>query len=371
MSESESRITVALLATPEATASTLYGMYELFTAAGRDWAFIMTGRPGEARFRPVIVSTDGRRLRAANAIPIEPHYALADCPAPDIVCVPDLFVAPQEQLTGRYRAETEWLRSTYAAGALLATACSGALLLAESGLLDGQDVTTHWGYCASLAAAYPGLRVQANRALVVSGDGQRIVTAGGGTSWQDLVLFLVARFAGVEEAMRLARVYLIDWHDMGQQPYAALTGARQVEDSLIRRCQAWIAEHYDEPAPVAAMTRLSGLSDRSFSRRFSQVTGMPPMEYVHTLRLEEAKQMLEGGDLPVEAVANEVGYEDASFFGRLFRRKVGMTPARYRRRFGALRRTLQLGRTPSSQEAGQRAAPSPVTPQARVSSARR
>jgi len=88
------------------------------------------------------------------------------------------------------------------------------------------------------------------------------------------------------------------------------------------------------------MVRLSGLAERTFKRRFRQATGLAPLEYVHTLRLEEAKQMLESGDAPVDAVAREVGYEDAGFFSRLFRRKVGLTAAQYRRRFGSLRRRL-------------------------------
>lgn len=93
------------------------------------------------------------------------------------------------------------------------------------------------------------------------------------------------------------------------------------------------------------MERLSGLAERSFKRRFRQATGMSPMEYVHTLRLEETKQILETTDLPVEAVANEVGYEDASFFGRLFKRNVGLTPAQYRKRFKSLRTALEDGYT--------------------------
>lgn len=102
----------------------------------------------------------------------------------------------------------------------------------------------------------------------------------------------------------------------------------------------WIAENYETANPVAAMRRLSGLAARSFARRFQQATGMPPLEYVHALRLEEAKQMLEAGSLPIEAIANEVGYEDAGYFSRLFRRKVNLTPMQYRKRFGALRESL-------------------------------
>jgi transcriptional regulator GlxA family with amidase domain len=141
--------------------------------------------------------------------------------------------------------------------------------------------------------------------------------------------------------MRLAKIYLVDWHHVGQQPYASLTSARQVEDAVIRRCQAWLAEHYPRESPVAAMAEISGLAERSFKRRFAKATGLSPMDYVHTLGLEEAKQILETTDQAIETVANEVGYEDASFFGRLFRRKVGVTLAQYRKRFRGLRQALE------------------------------
>ena len=113
-----------------------------------------------------------------------------------------------------------------------------------------------------------------------------------------------------------------------------------MDDAVIARCQAWIAEHYREPSPVAAMVRLSGVAERSFKRRFQAATGMSPLEYVHTLRLEAAKEMLETSAQPAEAIAFEVGYEDAGFFRRLFRRHVQLTPSQYRKRFGALRSAM-------------------------------
>jgi transcriptional regulator GlxA family with amidase domain len=341
MGNPKDRLTVALLAIPQITASTLYGMHDLFCSAGRDWDFLVKGVPGEARIQSRIVARQRQGFAVANGVWIQPHVDLRGCPAPDVICVPEVFVAPQEDLSGRYSAEIEWLRGCYTAGATLATACSGAVLLAEAGLLDGQEATSHWGYCDALSSRYPEIRMQAERALVVTGIEQRILMAGGGTSWQDLALFLIARFLGVEEAMRLAKIYLVDWHHVGQQPYASLTSARQVEDAVIRRCQAWLAEHYARESPVAAMVAISGLAERSFKRRFAKATGLSPMDYVHTLRLEEAKQTLETTDHPIEAVANEVGYEDASFFGRLFRRKVGVTPAQYRKRFRGLRQALE------------------------------
>jgi len=343
MPDANSKPVVALLAVRESTASTLYGMYEILESAGRDWGWVTDGAAGESALAPLIVSADGRGFRAPNGLRLEPHRALAQCAKPDVVVIPDLLVAPGEDLSGRYERESAWLASRYAAGAVLAAACTGALVLAEAGLLDDQDATTHWAYCSAMAEHYPRVRIHANRALVVSGAQQRLILAGGGTSWHDLALFLVARLVNTEEAMRVARLHLLDWHHVGQQPFATLTRSCQVDDAVIVKSQEWIAQHYDEDAPVAAMVRLSGLTERTFKRRFARATGMSPLEYVLALRLEETKHLLETTQDPIEAVANQVGYEDASFFGRLFKRKVGVTPAQYRKRFQALRTVLEQG----------------------------
>lgn len=331
---------VAILAFPEVTASVLYGLYDLFLSAGRDWGVIVDGRPGVSLMQPVVVSRLAGPFAVSNGVTIVPERRLAECTVPEIVCVPEVAVPPGEPLES-FAAEVAWLRHCHAAGATIATACSGAMLLAQTGLLDGCDATTHWAYCDVLRARHPRVRVHPQRALVVSGEGQRLVMAGGGTSWLDLGIYLISRFAGLEAAMQTARVNLIEWHDIGQQPFARLARSRQANDAVIARCQTWIAQNYRAPSPVAAMAALSGLPERSFKRRFQQATGMSPLEYVHTLRLEEAKQMLESSDASVETIANEVGYEDAGFFSRLFRRQVSLTPAHYRKRFGALRRALQ------------------------------
>ena len=336
-------VTVAVLAFPEATASVVYGMYDLFMSAGRDWGIVVEGQPGPSLMQPVVVSARAEAFRASNDVLIAPQQTLDSCPRPDIVCISEIAVPPGEPLDGRFVPEIAWLQRCYQSGSTLASACSGAMLLAEAGLLNGHEATTHWAYCDILRRRYPEVNVQSQRALVVSGEGQRLVMAGGGTSWLDLALYLIARTVGVEVAMQVARINLIDWHHIGQQPFARLARSRQVDDAIIARCQTWIAESYHERAPVAAMVRLSGLAERSFKRRFQQATGMSPLEYVHTLRLEEAKHLLERSDQPVEAIANQIGYEDAGFFSRLFRRQVKLTPAQYRKRFGAMRKAIQSG----------------------------
>ena len=335
-------LNVAILAVPEVTASALFGMFDVFSSPGRDFSFITNGTAGEQKMRPFIISRSTESFAAANGIIVNPHYSFDNCPLPDIVCIPDFFVDPTGNVHGQYEAEVNWLKHVHEAGAMLASACSGAVLLGEAGLLENCEATIHWGYAKMLSNNYPSVKVASNKSLVLSGVSQRILTAGGGSSWQDLALYLIARFVGLEDAIQVARVWMLQWHDLGQKPFASLMYFRQTEDAIINRCQEWAALNYKQPAPVQALIKLSGLPARSFDRRFKSSTGMTPLDYVHALRLEEAKQMLETSELPIEAIANETGYEDTSFFGRLFRRKVGLTPNQYRTRFSALSRALNV-----------------------------
>ena len=204
-------------------------------------------------------------------------------------------------------------------------------MLAEAGLLAGCDATTHWAFAADLAR-YPNVKVRTNQSLVVTGVGERIVAGrdqlAGHGALPD------RRYIGLKEARQVARIHMLDWHDGGQLPYASLLVTKQIDAQ----------HHYAMPGMGGAELRhgCSGgrddahrrLPERSFfMRRFTVATGMSPLEYVHRLQIEEAKQMLETADEPIEVVAAEVGYQDGSFFSRLFRRRVGMTPAHYRRRF--------------------------------------
>ncbi|GGX68228.1 GlxA family transcriptional regulator [Saccharospirillum salsuginis] len=331
-------IEVALLATPESTGSTLYGMVDVLSSVGRDWPLLTTGQAGESIIRPLILSRDLEPLPIANGGLVQPQQRLAEDYQPDVVCVLELFFDPFRGPQTDYSPEVEWLKGYWQRGGIIAAACTGAYLLGQGGLLDDQDATTHWAYCDLMARSFPSARVHPNRVLVTAGLGQRLIMAGGGTSWMDMALYLIARFFGVEEATRVAKVNLIDWHENGQQPYAMLSQTRQVEDARIAETQTWVAQHYNQRSPVATMVTMSGLSERSFKRRFKLATGLSPMEYVLTLRLEEAKHILETSDVAIDVVAEEVGYQDAAFFSRKFQQKVGITPAQYRRKFGGLRR---------------------------------
>lgn len=342
---------VAIVAAPCATASTVYGLYDFFCGVGRDWEMLTGEAPGGSAAGPrtvacSIVAAEPAAFATANGSWIQPTASFDTSACPDVAIVGDAMLPPGETPGEECRPAAEWLARCYDEGATVASACSGAVLLAAAGLLEGREVATHWAWCEAVARAVPSAQVHPERVLVASGEGQRLITAGGGFSWHDLALVLVARYFGEEEAMRQARLHLIDWHADGQLPYAMLSRTRQVDDPAIAECQAWLTEHFRESAPITRLVEHSPLSERSLKRRFRSATGMSPLEYVQTLRLEEAKALLETSDRPIEQIALDVGYEDARFFRKLFRRRVGLTALAYRRRFAPVRRALRSAAAP-------------------------
>ncbi len=324
---------VALLVLPESTPASIYGLYEVFNAVGHQWESLTGEAAAGGRMKPRIVARDGIPPPSALGLPIAPQEDLG--PA-DIVIIADLAFNAEFDPRGRWPTETAWLRERYEAGAVVCSVCTGTLALAEAGLLDGETVTTHWAASDLIAAHYPGVHLAPQRILTASGDGDRILTAGGTSAWADLALYLVARFSSGTEAVRAAKIFLLGDHSEGQLPFAGARKAQSHDDAIVAEAQEWIVDNYHRANPVAVMTTRSGLAPRTFLRRFKTATGYTPTDYVQTLRIEEAKQLLETGSLSVEAIGFEVGYEDPNFFRRLFKRMTGITPARYRQQFSKI-----------------------------------
>lgn len=318
-----STLHLAVLALPESGAMAASGLHEVLSATQQGDAPVV--------IRPVLVAPDAAPFRASNGLVLTPERAL-DSALNDMVVICDAHLADNETPAGRWGAETDWVRRHHEAGRLVASVCSGALLLAEAGLLDGGDAASHWSLAPLFRDRYPQVRFRPERILCASGPAGSLVTTGGASSWQDLALWLIARVCGAPEAARIARLFLIGDRGLGQLPFSSMARPRQHEDPLISSVQAWLVDHYAEPHPVTAMAARAGLSERTFNRRFISATGYRPVEYVQVLRIEEAKQVLEREDWPIEEVAALAGYEDAAFFRRLFRRLTGITPAQYRRR---------------------------------------
>lgn len=331
--EPQKPLLVAVVATPHTGTAGTFIIMDLLAAVGLLWETLHGEAPQPPRFLPRLVTVDGKPYRDFHGVLIEPHGALADYPNPDIVMIPELAIGPFEPVPESFAALAEWIRSAYHGGSLVASLCSGSMLLSETGLLDGEEATSHWGYCDVIASRHPTIRMRKDRVLVLAGEGHRLITAGGFSSWHDLLLYLVGRLAGREEARRLAKLFLLDWHSEGQLPFTALTVGRRHEDKLITAAQLWVADNYSNLNPVSAMAAQSGLTERSFLRRFRRATGQSPLGYVQTLRIEEAKQLLETTALSFDEIAAEVGYTEPSAFRHLFRKLVGVTASAYRRRY--------------------------------------
>lgn len=323
-------IRVAILATAEVEPWVALGIHDSFWAVGVLWNRVM-GQPEDPAFAPQIIAPSAGPLLTCTGAEIQPHASIDNAGEADIIFIPSILTPSGGDFGRANPGVLDWIRDAHRGGTRIVSSCTGSLALAEAGLLNGLEATTHWAFVDQMRAEYPNVKVRADRIIVAADKEGRIVSAGGATSWTDLVLYLVGRHVSEEEARRLAKMSLFDWHHNGQNPYARLI-MRQSTDAAIRKAQEWAAENYCEQDIVTAMAEHAKLPIKTFTRRFKAATGYTPLDYVQRLRIEESKQMLETSDSAVESIAEDVGYADAASFRRLFKRLVGESPAEYRRR---------------------------------------
>ncbi|HEY6080298.1 MAG TPA: helix-turn-helix domain-containing protein [Polyangiaceae bacterium] len=321
---------VSLVGFPDTVASTLYGIYDVMNAFSLVDLF---QNVAQAPFQVEIVGEQAGPLVLANGVPIEVQRSIDELDATDIVIVPSIILRGGEWQKERYPKLVGWLRKVHAQGAILCSACSGVFLLGETGLFDGKDAAVHFGYVRGLTDAYPSVKVHSERVLVISGSRDDLVTSGASTTWHDMVLYLIARYAGATSAQEVARFFALQWHQEGLTPYIVFEGKSDHGDGEIASAQHWLRERFALANPVEEVVKRSKLAERTFKRRFLAATGLTPINYVQRLRIEDAKRRLERTDASVEEISWRVGYEDAAFFRRLFRRTTGLAPGAYRKRF--------------------------------------
>jgi transcriptional regulator GlxA family with amidase domain len=326
---------IDVLAAESCRGAILYGLYDLLTSVGSAWSYLTEGTPSPPLTRVRIVARTKEPFRCISGVPVMPDATLEEAHDAEIVCLPNFrigMLTPPRDVLG---PEIDWVVHRHGAGARLATACSGSALLADAGLLDGEEATAHWSMAEVFEKRYPKVAFCPDRTLTFAGEGDSIVMSGGMASWQDLALYLIARYIGPDHAARSARFYCVDPKPDGQRHYAAPMRRLQSEDAVIQHCQAWLANAYNDSDAVGRMIAWSGLPRRTFDRRFRAATGYSPKDYVQSLRIEEAKQLLERDGQSVERIAEAVGYGDVRAFRRLFRNMTGLSPAEYRRRFSS------------------------------------
>ncbi len=330
--EEASTLTALIVAVPETAGSALYGMVDVLAATGNLWQQL-AGEPTRKLILPRIVSPTRSPFKCGNSIPVSPDLAVEEDPHAGIVILPELWLAPDDDMKGRYPNLLDWVRRRYQTGSTIYSACSGSVMLAATGLLNGRDATSHWGYEDLFRKSFPEVRFRPEPNLAFADPAGRIVTAGGTTSWHDLAIHIISRHCSPGEALRIAKVYLLKWHGEGQLPYANLVRRQPHADSVVRRCEDWLSKNFREPHAVAGVVTACGLPERSAKRRFKLATGSTLIDYVQNLRIEEAKRMLETNGASFEEIAVAVGYENPAFLRNLFKRCTGLTPGAYRRMF--------------------------------------
>ncbi|QSP94640.1 helix-turn-helix domain-containing protein [Marinobacter salinisoli] len=319
---------VAVIGFDGALASAITGIIDLFRLAGVSWARIHNEAPAPL-FETRLLTETGGACRCINGITLVADGRWDTDGDADIVIIPtigaliDTVLAQNPGLIG-------WLSRQDSQHTLVASNCTGAFLLAEAGLLDGKEATTHWGFSNQFRQRYPRVYCRPEKLVTVDG---RVACAGGGMAWWDLGIYLVERYAGQEVSRQLAKAFVIDAGRTSQAPYSALQTKRYHNDPTILNLQIWLDTNYARPISLKDLSEQSGLSERSLFRRFRTATGDTPTTYLQLLRIEHVRQQLESSRQPIEDIIHAAGYEDVSSFSRLFKKHTGMAPGAYRARF--------------------------------------
>ena len=305
--------------------STAIGPIEVFHSAGLLWNRLH-GEKEEPRFRVRIASIDGKMVQSLCSLGLTPQCAIRDIRKTDIIVLPASGLDLQERIA-RNTALLPWLRKWHARGAWIAGICSGVAFLAEAGLLDGKQATTHWAVAEAMRKRYP--KVTWLPEQFVTEDG-RMLCSGGLYASIDVSLYLVEKFCGHEIALQCAKSMLVSMPRSSQAGYSVVPLSRPHSDDRIRQAEQYLQKHFDRGVSIDDLAVEMGMSPRTLIRHFKAATGRLPGEYIQTLRMSAAKEQLESGKVPIQDVCEKIGYEDVAFFRSLFKRHTGMTPAEYR-----------------------------------------
>ncbi|CAB1221802.1 GlxA family transcriptional regulator [Acinetobacter bouvetii] len=321
-------IQVIILGFDGALASAITGVLDLFSMAGVSWNRIQKQQV-QRLFNVNIATANGHSIQCINGLKIEAHLVFKEIKAADLIVIPTI-AAPIDTVLAQNAELIEFLLQAYHQNWLIAGNCTGNFFLAEAGLLDDKQATTHWGFKDIFQQRYPKVQLKADQLITQDGH---IYCAGGGLAWFDLGLHLIDRFYGFETAIHTAKSFVLDYRRDNQLSYSLMRISKPHQDALIKEIQNWLEQHYAEQFTLDDLAQQFNVTVRTLIRRFKAVLDIPPNHYLQAIRIEAAQKKLEETELPIDLVMQQVGYQDPSSFRRLFRKKTGLTPLDYRRRF--------------------------------------
>jgi transcriptional regulator GlxA family with amidase domain len=276
-----------------------------------------------------IVSQGGQRVTASAGLELA-----ADSLPPIGAALDTLVVAGGQDVeaAASNAVLVDWVRQRARQARRTASVCTGAFLLAASGVLDGRRAVTHWSFCADLARRFPAVRVEPDPIFVQDGS---VWTSAGVTAGIDLALALVEEDLGRTVALAVAR-YLVVFlkRPGGQAQFSAALSLQAAEDKF-GALHEWVAAHLADDLSLMVLARRAGMSERSFSRHYAEATGLTPGRAVERLRVEAARRMLSESRLPVKRIAQHCGFGSEETMRRCFLRLIAVTPQDYRTRFSS------------------------------------
>ncbi len=320
-------IKVTILGLYNSMATTIFGPMDILNQAGRLWNRVINS-PQTPFFEVTIASADGQPIRSVNNILVQPHCSIKEIDQTDLIIIASATYI--DKILEKNPELVPWLRHQYNKGAHIASICTGVFLLAETGLLDGKSATLHWGFTEIFREKYPLVKLRQDQIYL---DHGRLYCSAGVSAGMDLSLYLVEKFCGKRAAIESAKTMVLDMGREKQTPYDCFVAPKDHGDSLIIKAQEWIEQHQEESIDYDGLAKKFRMSRRSLERRFKNAAGVTPLGYLQNLRVEYAKRLLEEGTQTFNEITYKVGYEDISFFRKLFIRLTGLRPKEYQQKF--------------------------------------
>jgi transcriptional regulator GlxA family with amidase domain len=304
--------------------SSIAGSFEILTRANQYWQ--KTGNDPRIEVEVAGFAT-GKKPAAGifliNAVDIR------DIRFTDLIIIPSLS-HDYETVINKNNELIVWIREQYKNGAEIASICTGAFLLAATGLLDGRNCSTHWNAATDFRRLFPNIHLQTDKLITAA---QGIYTNGGAYSFLNLILFLVEKYFDRQTAILCSKVFQIDIERTSQSPFFIFQAQKNHGDDLICRAQNYIEENLSEKISFEELASKLAISRRNFDRRFIKATGNTPVEYLQRVKVEVAKKTLERGRKSIFEVMNEVGYSDDKAFREVFKKITGLSPLDYRGKY--------------------------------------
>lgn len=318
---------IAIVGLHNTIATTVLGPMDVFFQAGQLWNFI-NREPVTPFFNVEIVSLGGKPIKCLNQVMLQPHRAMEEVGEVDLIVVPS--VTDVSRTIHHGGAILDWLSHHHSQGAHIASVCTGAFFLAETGLLDGKTATTHWGFVDQFRNMYPRVNLKPERLITDEGT---LFCAGALAAGIDLAVYLVEKYCGHETAVQCSKALI---HDMGrssQAHYSVFQFQKNHNDGIIKSAQEHIERNFKEEIDLNAVAKDHGMSRRTFERRFKKATGDTPLGYLQRTRVEAAKRLLENSRDTFEEICYQLGYENSGHFREIFKRHTGLLPMDYQRHF--------------------------------------